>query len=210
MGLASFWDAKVVPRIVRCGCSQAPIMAIRRQVVPLAEGRVLEVGCGGGLNQPLYDPARISAYAGIDPSPELLDFARAEAGRKGWSADIRQGVAEDLPFAEASFDTVVCTFTLCSVADHARSLAELRRVLRPGGRLLYAEHGRAPDPAVARWQDRLDPLWHRVFGNCHLGRPVGGAIDAAGFELHPLASGYQRPAPRFAGWMEWGVAIRAS
>jgi ubiquinone/menaquinone biosynthesis C-methylase UbiE len=208
MGFANWWDQAVVPRIIRFGCGQEPIMELRRDVVPLASGRVFELGCGGGINQQLYDPALVTSFAGLDPSAKLLDYARDEAGRKGWQADIRQGIGEAIPFAEASFDTVVCTFTLCSVGDHAQTLAELRRVLRPGGTLLYAEHGRSPDPGIARWQERIDPLWSKAFGNCHLSRPVTSAIEAAGFAAAPTGKRYMAPGPKFAGWMEWGRAVR--
>ena len=209
MGLARWWDETVVPRIIRCGCAQAPIMEIRKDVVPLASGRVLELGCGGGINQQLYDPARIEDFAGLDPSGKGLDYARAAAEEKGWSADIRQGVAEDIPFADESFDTVVCTFTLCSVHDHGRSLSELRRVLRSGGTLLFAEHGRSPDAKVARRQERIDPLWSKLFGNCHLSRPITSAVAAAGFTTEPSGARYMGVGPRLAGWMEWGRAVKA-
>jgi SAM-dependent methyltransferase len=209
MGFAKWWDQTVVPRIVRCGCGQESIMALRRDVVPLARGAVFELGCGGGLNQPLYDPLQVASFAGLDPSGKLLDDARAEAARKGWQADIRQGFGEAIPFADASFDTVVCTFTLCSVNDPGQTLAELRRVLKPGGRFLYAEHGRAPDAKIAKLQERLDPVWHKVFGNCHLARPVTSAIEAAGFAARPIGRRYMSPGPKFTGWMEWGTAAKA-
>lgn len=184
-------------------------MEIRRDVVPQARGRVFELGCGGGINQQLYDPALVTSFTGLDPGGKLLEFARAEAAKKGWEADIRQGYGEEIPFDDESFDTVVCTFTLCSVTYHARTLAELRRVLRPGGTFIYAEHGRAPDAGVARWQERIDPVWSRIFGNCHLSRPVTSAIDQAGFTTTPVAQKYNSAGPRFAGWMEWGTAVRA-
>jgi SAM-dependent methyltransferase len=209
MGLGAWWEDTVVPRIIRCGCATEAIMALRRDVVPLAQGRVFELGCGGGLNQPLYDAARVTGFAGIDPSGRLLDHARAEAARKGWQADIREGRGEAIPFADESFDTVVSTFTLCSVDDHARTLAELRRILKPGGTFLYAEHGRAPDARVARFQERVDPLWRRLFGNCHLSRPVTAAIERAGFAATPVGRRYNAAGPRFAGWMEWGAAVKA-
>jgi SAM-dependent methyltransferase len=123
--------------------------------------------------------------------------------------DIRAGVAEDLPFATGSFDTVVCTYTLCSVEDPERVLAEVRRVLAPGGRLLFLEHGRAPDQAVARWQERIEPVWKPLAGGCHLTRPVGAALRAAGFAVEPLGQAYLRQAPKIMGWMEWGVARKA-
>jgi SAM-dependent methyltransferase len=208
MALGGWWDEHVVPRVVRCGCGAGPIMEIRREVVPLARGAVFELGCGGGLNQPLYDPALVTSFAGIDPSAKLLDYAQAEARAKGWDAQIGAGVGEDICFPDASFDTVVSTFTLCSVDGHGRTLAELHRILRPGGRLLYAEHGLAPDAGVARWQRRIEPAWKHLFGNCHLTRPVSAGIAAAGFATEVFAARYMHPGPRFAGWMEWGVATK--
>lgn len=210
MGFSAWWDDAVVSRIVRCGCATESIMEIRRDVVPQAQGRVFELGCGGGINQQLYDPALVTSFTGLDPGGKLLEYARAEAAKKGWEADIRQGYGEAIPFADENFDTVVCTFTLCSVTYHARTLAELRRVLKPGGAFIYAEHGRAPDAGVARWQERIDPLWSRIFGNCHLSRPVTSAIDQAGFAATPVAQKYSSAGPRFAGWMEWGTAVKAN
>jgi ubiquinone/menaquinone biosynthesis C-methylase UbiE len=152
----------------------------------------------------------VTSFAGLDPSPRLLDYAREEAAKNGWEADIRQGYGEAIPFADESFDTVVCTFTLCSVNDHARTLEELRRVLRPDGMFLYAEHGRSPDAKVTHWQERIDPFWSKAFGNCHLSRAVTAAIEAAGFTAAPIGQQYMSPGPKFAGWMEWGRAIKAS
>jgi ubiquinone/menaquinone biosynthesis C-methylase UbiE len=210
VGFAKWYDDHIVPRFIKCACSAESIMDLRKQVVPLASGAVFEIGCGGGINQQLYDPARISSYAGLDPSAKGLDYARAEAARKGWQVDIRQGEGEALPFADASFDTAVCTFTMCSVADQTQTLKELRRVLKPGGRLLYAEHGRAPDPAVAKWQDRIDPLWSKLAGGCHITRPVTSAVTAAGFSAEPIGQHYTEKMPRWAAWMEWGVAVKAN
>jgi ubiquinone/menaquinone biosynthesis C-methylase UbiE len=209
MGFGNWWDQTVVPRIVKLGCATEDIMALRRDVVPQAQGRVFELGCGGGINQVLYDRGRVTSFAGLDPSAKLLDYAREAAAAKGWQADIRQGFGEAIPFADDSFDTVVCTFTLCSVNDQAQTLVELRRVLRPGGTFLYAEHGRSPDARIARRQERIDPLWKRVFGNCHLSRPVTSAIDAAGFNTAPVGQRYMKDKPSVAGWLEWGVAVRA-
>lgn len=209
MGLGNWWDEHVVPRIVKLGCGSEHIMELRREVVPLARGRVFELGCGGGINQPLYDPGQVTGFAGLDPSGKLLDYARAEAAKKGWDADIRQGFGEAIPFDDDSFDTVVCTFTMCSVNDQRRALAELRRVLKPGGLFLYAEHGRAPDPDVARWQERIEPVWKRLMGNCHLTRPITSAVEQAGFTATPLARQYMKPGPRWVGWMETGTALKA-
>ncbi|MBC2776826.1 class I SAM-dependent methyltransferase [Parasphingopyxis marina] len=204
--MTGLWDKYVVPRMIGFCCSQPPVMERRALVVPRASGRVLELGAGGGANFALYDPAKVTSVEGVDPSPELLDRARAAAKAEGIVFDIKGGIAEDLPFADDSFDTVLATFTLCSVQDQARSLAEARRVLKPGGQFLFCEHGAAPDPKAAKWQRRIEPLWKRIAGGCHLTRPVTSAIEAAGFTVADKGEGYMEKSPRWAGWVEWGEA----
>ncbi|MBV7266954.1 class I SAM-dependent methyltransferase [Erythrobacter ani] len=206
MGLADWYDAHIMPRLVTCACSQGQVMKRRSQLVPLAKGDVFELGCGGGINQQFYNASEVTSYAGIDPHGGLLDQTRAAAQAKGWPADIRQGIGEEIPFPDGFFDNVVCTFTLCSVEDPARVLSEMRRILRPGGKALFLEHGRAPDTGIAKWQDRIEPVWKRLAGGCHLTRPIGSAFRGAGFEVEPLGQGYLPKAPKFAGWNEWGVA----
>jgi ubiquinone/menaquinone biosynthesis C-methylase UbiE len=208
VGLASFYEEKILPHMITMACGQDEITALRRQVVPLAQGNVFELGCGGGLNLRLYDPHKVSGFAGIDPNGALLEGARARAREAGMEGDMRQGMGEAIPFGDHQFDTVVCTYTLCSVQDQPQVLSELRRVLKPGGRLLYLEHGRAPDPGPARWQKRIEPFWKRAMGNCHLTREIGTAISRAGFEMAPAGQEYFPKMPRWAGWMEWGVAFR--
>jgi ubiquinone/menaquinone biosynthesis C-methylase UbiE len=210
MGLRHWYEETVLPKMIGCACADPKIAALRQQVVPLAEGRVFEIGCGGGLNQPFYDAAKVTAYAGIDPNGALLDKARAAARIRGWQADIREGKGEAIPFADESFDTVVCTYTLCSVDDHARVLSELQRILRPGGRLLFLEHGRSPDPGPAKWQRRIEPLWKNLMGNCHLTRPVSGAVGESGFALQRTEHKYMEKMPKWAGFMEWGIARKAN
>ncbi len=209
MGLRRWYDAQVMPRLVTCACGQKAIAKLRAGVVPLAEGSVLEVGCGGGLNQRYYDAQRVTAFSGIDPSEELLDRARQAARERNCPIDIRAGTAENIPFPESEFDTVVCTYTLCSVADHAHAISEMRRVLKPGGRLLFLEHGRAPDDTVATWQSRIEPIWKPLAGGCHLTRQVGAALRGAGMAVEPLGQGYLPKAPKIMGWMEWGIARKS-
>lgn len=208
MGLKDWYEEKLLSKFITAACGQEDIAALRQQVVPLAEGAVFELGCGGGLNQRHYDRNRVTSFAGIDPNHALLDGARARAAEVGWAADIRHGMGEAIPFEDESFDTVVCTYTLCSVGDQARVMAEMRRILKPGGRLLYLEHGKAPDAGAARWQRRIEPVWKRVMGNCHLTREVGAALGGAGFAVDPIGQQYQEKMPRWAGWMEWGAARR--
>lgn len=206
MGFKLWYEDKVLPHLIRCCCANESVAALRAEVVPLAEGRVFELGAGGGLNQRFYDRAKVTKFVGLDPSGKLLDFARASAHDKGLEADIRQGVGEAIPFDDQDFDSVVCTFTMCSVSEQARVLAEMRRILKPGGRLLFLEHGRAPDTGVYRWQRRIEPLWKNVLGNCHLTREVAPAIERAGFVLERVEHRYMEKIPRFAGFVEWGVA----
>ncbi len=209
MALTNWWDRHGVPRVIKFACGMPAIQKLRSKVVPLASGDVFEIGCGGGLNQPLYNANAVTSFAGIDPGGKLLDYARAAAQQKGWVADIRDGVGEDIPFGNARFDSVVCTYTLCSVTDQQRVIAEMRRILKPGGKLFFLEHGRAPDKEVATWQDRIEPYWRPFAGGCHLTRPISSAIaNSGGFELSTMGQEYLAKTPRFLGWNEWGVAIK--
>ena len=209
MGIGNWYNENIVPRVIRCACSAPAIMKVRQQVVPLAEGEVFELGCGGGINQQFYDARKVTRFAGMDPSPTGLDFARSAAAGRGWQVELQQGIGEAIPFADASFDCVVCTYTLCSVDDPAQVLREMHRVLRPGGKLLFAEHGKAPDETVRRWQRRIEPVWKRLAGGCHLTRPISSAVAAGGFAVSPIGARYAPKTPRWAGWMEWGVGVKA-
>lgn len=204
--MSNWWDRHVAPRMIRLCCAQPQVMKARSHVVPLAQGRVFELGCGGGINLEFYDPAKVAHLSGIDPTPLLLEDSRRMVAERGISADIREGVGEDIPFATDSFDSVVTTFTLCSVADPDRVLAELKRVLKPGGTAIFLEHGRAPDEGVRRWQNRIDPIWSRLSGGCHLIRPIADAYEGAGFDTTRMGSRYMPGTPRPVGWIEWGVA----
>lgn len=204
--MASWWDRHGVPRLIKCACSQGQIMKVRSQVVPHATGDILELGCGGGINMEFYDPDRMTSFTGLDPSPQLLAMSRAATQERGIDADIQGGVGEAMPFADARFDTVVTTFTLCSVADQAAVLAEIRRVLKPGGTALFLEHGAAPDAGVAKWQRRIEPVWKRIGGNCHLTRPISAAYAKAGFAVERHGAAYLPKTPRPFGWYEYGSA----
>lgn len=202
----NFWDRHVMPRLITLCCSQPAVARARGRIVPRASGEVLELGCGGGINLDHYDRARITRLAGIDPSPQLLATARAKAAARGFDADFRAGVAEALPFADASFDTVLTTFTLCSVQDPVAVMGEMRRVLKPGGSILFLEHGAAPDHGPARWQQRIEPVWKKIAGRCHLTRPVSDGFRRQGFTLAGCESRYMPKTPRFLGWVEMGEA----
>lgn len=204
--MANFYERRILPALLTCACSSPPMMKQRAKVVPLATGRVLELGIGMGLNLELYDPGAVESVTGVDPAPELR--ARAETAPRDprLKVVVVDGTAEALPFEGGDFDTVVCTFTLCSVHNPAKALSEARRVLKPGGRLLYCEHGLAPDDEVAKWQRRVEPIWKRLAGGCHLSRPIATSIAAAGFRMAQVGSMYLPGTPRIAGWNEWGEA----
>jgi SAM-dependent methyltransferase len=207
--MTGFWDRHVMPRLIGCACASKPIMKQREKVVPKAAGKVLELGIGGGLNLRYYDPKAVESVAGVDPSAELRERAMAAPRPDGLQVEIREGIAESLPFEAGSFDCVVCTFTLCSVQSPQKALAEAKRVLRPGGRFLYAEHGLAPDASVAAWQRRIEPAWKAIAGGCHLTRPITEAIAGAGFGIDRSDRMYLPGTPRIMGWSEWGEARAA-
>ena len=181
----SFYQRRILPHLVHLAMRQDALLAYRRRVIGAAEGRVLEIGIGSGLNLPLYGSTTRSVI-GLEPSPALLRMAHERSAEARVPVQLLEASAEAIPLATASIDTVVTTWTLCTIPDAQRAVAELRRVLKPSGTLLFVEHGRAPEPSVARWQDRLDPLWRLVAGGCHLNREIDRLISAGGFQLDNL------------------------
>lgn len=176
----------------------------RERYVPLAAGRVLEIGMGSGLNLPFYGPG-VTRVVGVEPSAGLRKRAVAAARRAPFPVEVLDASAEGIPLAAASADTVLTTWTLCTIPDVARALREMRRVLAPGGRLIFVEHGLAPDAGVRLWQRRLEPLWRRLAGGCHLTRPIDSLIREAGFRIEALETRYTR-GPRPMAFLYEGVA----
>lgn len=202
----SFYQRRILPRLISFGMGQKQLRPLREQLIAGARGRVLEIGIGSGLNMPFYS-REVDTLLGIDPSVPLLQMARRHTAWTHFPVELTEGGAEEIPLDDRSVDHVVMTWTLCSIADPPRALAEIRRVLRPGGALLFIEHGRAPEPGVQRWQDRLTPLWRRVAGGCHLNRPIDQLIEAAGLRLDALETGYLVKGPRFATFHYRGRAL---
>lgn len=186
-----FYQEQVVPLLINLVMRQRRLSEYRSRLVPAAEGRVLEIGIGSGLNLPFYS-RRVENVIGLDPSPKLLSMARRHPRPQASAVEFVEGSAEAIPLEDVSIDTIVTTWTLCSIPDAGRALAEMRRVLKPRGRLLFVEHGRAPEPNIRWWQDYLTPAWKRLGGGCHLNRPIRTLIEDAGFQFERLEMGYMR------------------
>jgi ubiquinone/menaquinone biosynthesis C-methylase UbiE len=201
----SFYQERVLPHLVHMSMRQATFEPYRQRVVTAASGRVLEIGVGSGLNLPLYHAA--THVIGLDPSTTLLAMARARAADRTTSFEFLEATAEAIPLPDQSMDTVVSTWTLCSIPDITRALTEIRRVLKTDGRLLFAEHGRSPEPRVVRWQDRLTPVWRRLAGGCHLNRPIDQLVRASGFRVEQLDTGYMA-GPKPMTFIYEGIARR--
>ncbi len=194
----------VVPHLISLAMRNRELVPYRRRVLSAANGRVLEVGIGSGVNLSFYPPATEEIF-GLEPAPRLIDMARRAAQRSSAQVRFIEGSAEAIPLESHSVDTVVMTWTLCSIPDASQSLAEMRRVLKPGGLLLFVEHGQAPEEGVRKWQNRLTPLWKRLAGGCHLNRPVRTLIESAGFRIGELTTGYMR-VPKLMTFMYEGSA----
>ena len=184
-----FYQDHIVPVLINLAMRRQELVAYRSHVIPAAEGRVLEIGVGSGLNLPFYS-RNVERLVGLDPSPKLLSMVRRNLKRNASPVELIEGSAEAIPLKTNSVDTVVTTWTLCSIPNADRALREMHRVLRPGGHLLFVEHGRAPEPNVRWWQDRLTPVWKRIGGGCHLNRAIQMLIEDAGFKFDRLETGY--------------------
>ena len=194
----------VLPKLINTACAMPPMMALRERYVPLARGRVLEIGIGSGLNLKFYND-EIESVTGLDPATELTKIARERAHALGAVVDLLTVSGENIPAETASYDSIVCTWTLCSIPNVYRALDEMRRVLKPNGTLIFIEHGRSPDPGVALTQRWLEPVWKPIGGGCHLTRQPDQLLKGAGFVIEQMEQGYQ-PGPRFAAYMYHGVA----
>jgi ubiquinone/menaquinone biosynthesis C-methylase UbiE len=203
----NWYERHVLPYIIDIGCGIKPVRLQREKVVPLANGRVLEIGIGTGLNLEHYDKSRVANIIGLDPGLELHRLAQRRVRRAGLPVQLVGLSAEKIPFDDGSFDSVLVTYSLCTIPDVAAALKEMHRVLAPGGRLIFSEHGLAPDASVRRWQERLTPVWSKVFGGCHLNRDIPGLIQAAGFQSADI-QGMYLPGPRPVTYNYWGTAIR--
>jgi ubiquinone/menaquinone biosynthesis C-methylase UbiE len=202
MGFYAEW---ILPSLIDLSMRNKRLRPYRERVAGAAEGRILDVGIGSGLNLPFY-ARQAQEIFGLDPLPRLLARTQSNAQHMQIPIYLLEGSAERIPLADRSMDTIVMTWTGCSIPEVGTALREMRRVLKPGGRLLFVEHGRAPEPAVARWQDRLDPFWRRLSGGCHLNRKIDDLLSDAGFHIDRLATGYI-PGPKIMAFFYEGSAM---
>ena len=205
MGLYSKY---ILPKVVHFACSLKPNMRQREKVVPLARGRVLEVGIGSGLNLRYYDDARVTRLWGLDPSLEMRRMAEEAARSVSFDVEFIGLPGEEIPLEDNSVDTVLITYTLCTIPETEPALRGMARVLKPGGELIFCEHGTAPDESVRRWQDRMNPIWERLGGGCHLNRAIPDLIEQGGFRIKGMETMYLR-GWRPASFNYWGTATHA-
>ena len=201
-----FYDRYILPRLLDAACSAGPIDKQRAKIVPQAKGVVLELGFGSGLNLPHYDALKVQRLIALEPSAGMLARAKDKAAAAPFPVDVLPETAEALSLREASVDTVLVTYSLCTIPDPVSALAAARRVLKPGGRLLFCEHGAAPDADVQRWQRRIEPAWKVIGGGCHLTREIPMLVSSAGFAIDRLETMYLPKSPRWAGYNYWGAA----
>jgi len=202
----SIYSRYIGPKLVSCLCAMDDITGERERIIPLASGLVLEIGMGSGLNLPFYDPLTVTKVIGVEPNDSFLRLGEARRRNSPVPLEIVQASAEALPLDNETIDTAVITYTLCSVEDPEQALREVRRVLKPGGRVLFLEHGLSPEEDVARWQHRLNPIWRSLAVGCNLTRPVVEILQQAGFSIQDVEEYYLGGTPRVLGFHCRGVA----
>jgi ubiquinone/menaquinone biosynthesis C-methylase UbiE len=200
-----FYDNHILPLVTHYSMGHRDLVPYRRRLLAQARGRVLEIGVGSGLNLPYYG-SDVQTIIGLDPGARLLEMAQRTADKADAPLSPMLGSAESMPLDSQSIDTVVSTWTLCSIPDVSRALREVRRVLKPGGLFLFVEHGASPDPGVRKWQNRMTPVWKYLGGGCHLNRHIGTLIKSAGFEVPRMQTFYAEGAPRFIAYFYEGAA----
>lgn len=201
-----FYDKYILPRFINCACGTPPVMKQREKIVPRATGTVLEIGIGSGLNLPYYNASGVERLIGLDPSEESWALAGKRAEHLPFDVEFIGLPGEEIPLDEASVDTVLVTYSLCTIPDPVSALQGMARVLKPGGQLLFCEHGEAPDAGVRKWQNRVNPFWQRIAGGCQLNRDIPGLLREGGFKVDDLEQMYLPKTPRIAGYNFWGSA----
>jgi len=201
-----FYRDHVYPHLVSLLGDPKPIREIRQQVVPLAQGTVLEIGVGPGVNFAHYDPARVSKVYALEPNPGMMRLAEEQRRRVELDVEFLGLPGERIPLADSTIDTVVSTFTLCTIPGVLEAIRGMARVLRSGGKLIFFEHGLSPDPRVRRWQRWSEPIPHWVFEGCHLTRDIPSLITQGGFQIQDIDAAYLASFPKSWSYCWWGTA----
>lgn len=201
-----FYDKYILPRFIGTACGSKPIMKQREKVVPHCEGRVLEVGMGTGHNLEFYDPKKVDMVFGLEPAPDMVARAKPLAAKVPFDVEFIDLPGEEIPLEDNSVDTVLLTYTLCTIPGTLKAMENMRRVLKPGGKLLFCEHGKAPDAAVEKWQNRLNGTWGKIAGGCNINREIPKLIEAGGFKITDIEQMYVPSTPRILGYTYWGSA----
>src|SRR6266496_6319493 len=202
----SFYRNHVYPHLVAILGNPKPVQSIRQRIVPLAQGNVLEIGGGPGVNFTHYDPARVSKVYALEPNPGMIRRAEEQRRKSQFDIEFLDLPGERIPLADASVDTVVSTFTLCTIPGVAAAIRGIGRVVKPGGQFIFFEHGLSPDARVRRWQERTEPLFKWAFEGCHVTRDIPSLIKAGGFKIEQLDEAYLAPLPKSGSYFYWGVA----
>lgn len=205
MGL---YEKHILPRFLDTACGAKPITYQRKKVVPQAEGRVLEIGMGTGLNLPYYDKSKVEMIFGLEPAEEMRKRAEPKVAQYGIPVEFLDLPGEEIPLDDNSVDTVLLTYTLCTIPDGIKALKGMARVLKPGGKMLFCEHGKAPDANVAKWQNRINPIWKKIAGGCNVNRPIPEMLAEGGFKIEGMETMYLPSTPKFAGFNYWGQAVQ--
>ena len=200
------YEKYILPHFINVACGMKPITLQRQKVVPEASGRILEVGMGSGLNMPYYDPSKVEKVYGLEPSEDMRALASKRVANAPFEVEFIDLPGEEIPLEDNSVDTVLLTYTLCTIPDTAQALAQMKRVLKPGGKLLFSEHGAAPDESVKKWQERINPYWKPIAGGCNLNRAIPQLLEQAGFKIKDMDMAYLPGTPKFAGFNYWGEA----
>ena len=203
----SLYEKYVLPKFLNCACGSKPVSYQRKKVVPLAEGKVLEVGIGSGLNLPFYDKAKIDEIWGLDPSEELSEMAKQVADEESMEVKFISSGAEDIPLPDNYFDCVLVTYTMCTIPEVQRANQEIRRVLKENGKMIFCEHGEAPDQNIRKWQNRINPFWGKLAGGCNINRKIPSLIQDSGFDIIEMEEMYLPNTPKIAGYNYWGYAV---
>lgn len=201
----NLYDKYVLPKVTNVVCSSSATMKQREKVVPLASGKVLEIGIGSGLNFGYYDHEKVDQILAIDPSEEMWAMAKKKLENNPLDLTFAKGYAENIPIESQSIDSILITYVLCTIVDYESAIREFKRVLKPGGSFIFCEHGIAPSKSVRNWQNRLNPIWKRLGGGCNLNRDIPTIIKNGGFEFEKLETMHIQ-GPKIVSYNYWGVA----